>query len=159
MQVEQLQILSTPLHPKEHVGTVVYLGQYSVWILYVQYKTQAVNIFILLQIKEHPLSSTVLTALFMPKWKTHTSNSTHMEIHTRTYVTNMSVANSLFHSYAYSNTRSSLHALSYDFLILHHCIPSAFTPTTLCNKKHYTLLQNLITTYISMQIKQSMKLA
>lgn len=30
MQVEQLQILSTPLHPKEHVGAVVYLGQQCV---------------------------------------------------------------------------------------------------------------------------------
>lgn len=30
MQVEQLQILSTPFHPKEHAGAVAYLGQHSV---------------------------------------------------------------------------------------------------------------------------------
>lgn len=65
MQVEQLQILSTPFHPKEHTGAVAYLGQHSVQILYVQYKTQAVNVFILPQIKEHPLPCTDLTALFM----------------------------------------------------------------------------------------------
>lgn len=67
MQVEQPQILSTPLHPKEHVGAAVYLGQHTMRILYVQYKTQAVNVFVLPQIKEHPLSRTALTALLMPK--------------------------------------------------------------------------------------------
>lgn len=30
MQVEQLQILSTPFHPKEHAGAVAYLGQHCV---------------------------------------------------------------------------------------------------------------------------------
>jgi len=81
-----------------------------------------------------------------------------MEIQTSTYVTNMPVSNSPFHSYAYSNTRSSLHALSYDFSILHHGIPPPFTATILWNKKPYMLLQHLITTYTSMEIKQSMNL-
>lgn len=124
------------------------------WILYVQYKAQALNVFILLQVKEHLLSFIVLTALFMPKPKACPNNVMHMEIHMSRYVASTPVSNSPFHSPAYSNTRSSLQWFSHDFLILNHCIPSFFTPTILRNKKPYMLLQNLITTYMSMQINQ-----